>query len=235
MKNMIFSAIVMVSVLVSCNSKSKEVITSNSQTTESTSQLYACSMHPEITGKKGEKCSKCGMELTEPVKTTKTTSSSPTEAKVETTVAPVAQTKFSINEIVSNYLKLKNALTKDDTKGAANSAKALLVTFKTINSNSIDTKLKNEYNDIADDAKEHADHIGDNAGKIEHQREHFVMLSKDIYDLLKTFGTNQKLYQDFCPMYNDGKGAIWISEAKDIKNPYYGSQMLTCGSMKKTL
>ena len=24
-------------------------------------------MHPEVTGKKGEDCSKCGMELTEPV------------------------------------------------------------------------------------------------------------------------------------------------------------------------
>ena len=25
---------------------------------------YACPMHPEITGKKGDKCSKCGMKLT---------------------------------------------------------------------------------------------------------------------------------------------------------------------------
>jgi hypothetical protein len=49
------------------------------------------------------------------------------------------------------------------------------------------------------------------------------------------FGTKQKLYQDYCPMYNDGKGAIWISETKEIKNPFYGSQMLTCGSLKKTL
>jgi hypothetical protein len=30
-------------------------------------QLYACPMHPEVTGKQGEECSKCGMELTEPV------------------------------------------------------------------------------------------------------------------------------------------------------------------------
>ena len=26
---------------------------------------YACPMHPEITGKKGDSCSECGMELTE--------------------------------------------------------------------------------------------------------------------------------------------------------------------------
>jgi hypothetical protein len=235
MKNTILSAIVMASVLVSCNQKNKETVTTNSETTERTSQLYACPMHPEITGKKGDKCSKCGMELTEPVnEAAKTTSITPNEAKAETTVAPVSQTKFSINEIVRHYLKLKNALTKDDTKGAANAGKALYATFNKVNSNTIiDAKLKKEYIDIADDAKEHAEHIGDNSGKLEHQREHFAMLSKDVNDLIKTFGSDQKLYQDYCPMYDDGKGAIWISETKDIKNPYYGSQMLTCGSMKK--
>ncbi len=144
-------------------------------------------------------------------------------------------TKFSTSQIISNYLTLKNALTKDDAKGAGVAGKTLYATFNAVNVNSIDAKLKKEYVDIADDAKEHAEHIGANADKLEHQREHFVMLSKDINDLIKTFGTKQKLYQDFCPMANDGKGAIWISEVKDIKNPYQGSKMLTCGSMKKAL
>ena len=90
-----------------------------------------------------------------------------------------------------------------------------------------------EFMDIAESAKENAEHIGDNAGKIDHQREHLAMLSKDVSDLIVLFGTTQKVYQDFCPMYNDGKGAVWISEAKTIKNPYYGSKMLTCGSVKK--
>ena len=90
--------------------------------------------------------------------------------------------------------------------------------------------------DLADDLKEHAEHIGANAGKIAHQREHFVMLSKDVADLIKTFGNGgQTLYKDFCPMANNGKGAIWISELKEIKNPYQGSKMLTCGSVKETL
>lgn len=145
------------------------------------------------------------------------------------------QAKFSIDKIVTNYLTLKNALTKDDAKGAANAGKILYATFNAVKVNTIDAKLKKEYLDIADDAKEHAEHIGANADKLEHQREHFVMLSKDINDLIKLFGTKQKLYQDYCPMANEGKGAIWISEVKDIKNPYQGSKMLTCGSMKKAL
>lgn len=30
---------------------------------DSTQTVYACPMHPEVTGKEGDKCSKCGMEL----------------------------------------------------------------------------------------------------------------------------------------------------------------------------
>jgi isopropylmalate/homocitrate/citramalate synthase len=146
-----------------------------------------------------------------------------------------AQTTFPISQIVNNYLALKNALVKDDGKAAAKAGKTLYATFNTVKTNTIDVKFKKEYLDIAESAIEHAEHIGDNAGKIDHQREHIVLLSKDINDLIKLFGTKQKLYQDYCPMANEGKGAIWISEIKDIKNPYYGSKMLSCGSIKKTL
>lgn len=144
-------------------------------------------------------------------------------------------TKFSIDKIVTDYLALKNALTKDDSKATAKAGKTLYATLNAVKTNTIDAKQKKNYLDIAESAKENAEHIGDNAGKIDHQREHFVLLSKDINDLIKLFGTKQKLYQDYCPMADDGKGAIWISEVKDIKNPYYGSKMLTCGSIKKTL
>lgn len=145
------------------------------------------------------------------------------------------QPKFSIDKIVTDYLALKNALTKDDSKATAKAGKTLYATFNAVKTNTIDAKQKKDYLDIAESAKEHAEHIGDNAGKLDHQREHFVLLSKDINDLIKRFGSTQKLYQDFCPMADEGKGAIWISEVKDIKNPYFGSKMLTCGSIKKTL
>lgn len=145
------------------------------------------------------------------------------------------EAKFSTEQIVANYLALKNTLAKDDSNGAAKAGKALYATFKSVNVKSINPKSKAAYLDIADDAKEHAEHIGANGGNIEHQREHFALLSKDINDLIKTFGAAKTLYQDSCPMYDGGKGAIWISETKEIKNPYYGSKMLTCGSMKKQL
>ena len=47
-------------------------------------------------------------------------------------------------------------------------------------------------------------------------------------DLITLFGTNKTLYQYFCPMYNNNKGGVWLTEIKEIKNPYFGSKMLKC-------
>jgi Cu(I)/Ag(I) efflux system membrane fusion protein len=30
-------------------------------------------------------------------------------------------------------------------------------------------------------------------------------------------------------------GAYWLSESADIRNPYYGEAMLTCGETKETM
>ena len=87
-----------------------------------------------------------------------------------------------------------------------------------------------ELKEIIEVAKEHAEHIS--GSDITHQREHFDMLSVDIKDLLAITGTDRKLYQAHCPMYNENKGAIWLSETAEIKNPYFGSKMLNCGSVQ---
>ena len=154
------------------------------------------------------------------------------------TPPPVAETKaaVSIKEIVTAYLQLKNAFTKDNTNDAATAGTSLENAFKTFDKTALSAEQKKVFEDVEGDAREHAEHIGKNGGNIAHQREHFVMLSKDMADLIKTFGNGgQTLYKDFCPMANDGKGAIWISEVKEIKNPYLGSKMPTCGTMKEEI
>jgi hypothetical protein len=70
---------------------------------------------------------------------------------------------------------------------------------------------------------------------MEHQREHFGILSKDVIDMIAITGTDKKLYQDFCPMYNNKKGAQWLSITEEIKNPYFGSKMMNCGEIQKQI
>ena len=141
----------------------------------------------------------------------------------------------SIAEILSSYIKMKNALAKDNDKEAAEAGNEMVQAFTGFNKTALTFEQAKIYGDIEDDAREHAEHIGSNAGNIKHQREHFDMLSKDIYQLVKAFGGGQKLYYDRCPMYNDGKGANWISETKEIANPYLGKAMPTCGTIKEEL
>ena len=173
-------------------------------------------------------------------------STQPTSAEVDKKMAEVtekqqantatpATTTVSIKEILDGYLKMKNAFAKDNDKDAATAGNEMVNAFAGFNKAALTADQAKIYNDIQDDAKEHAEHIGSNAGNIKHQREHFDMLSKDMYQLVKTFGAGQNLYYDHCPMYNDGKGADWLSETKDIVNPYLGKKMPTCGTVKEEL
>lgn len=141
----------------------------------------------------------------------------------------------SINEIIEHYLQLKNSLVSENTKGAAAYGKEMFNSMDKLDKSFLTADQKKIYLDIEEDAKEHAEHIGANEGNIEHQREHFDVLSNDLYDLVKVFGSEQVLYKDFCPMYNDKKGAIWLSETKEIKNPYLGKKMVTCGTIKEEI
>jgi hypothetical protein len=68
MKNILFSAIIMAIVLVSCNQKNGQATSSDSTKMDTTEKKYACPMHPEVQGKSTDKCSKCGMDLTKEVK-----------------------------------------------------------------------------------------------------------------------------------------------------------------------
>ena len=144
------------------------------------------------------------------------------------TAEPKPLNAASVKDIVSAYLNLKNALAADNANDAATGGKAIVSAVSGIDTTSFTAVQSKIYNDVIDDIKEHGEDIA-------HQREHFDMLSKDMYDLAKGFTGDKTLYKDYCPMYNDGKGAIWLSETKEIKNPYLGKKMPTCGSMKEEI
>jgi len=137
--------------------------------------------------------------------------------------------------ILDNYLELKNALVADDTEKATSIGKHLYKVLGEFDRSIVAESQKQEVDEIIEDAREHAEHIAGNSGKIEHQREHFEIISKDVEDLIAITGTDRKLYKTFCPMYNNNKGAIWLSETKEIKNPYYGSKMMKCGEVQEEI
>lgn len=147
----------------------------------------------------------------------------------------VAENNSPIKGIVAGYLDMKNALAKDDGKAAAEAGNEMVKAFDGFDKKPLNPEQAKVFADIQTDAREHAEHIGSNAGNIEHQREHFETLSQEVYELAKATGTGQKLYYTNCPMYNNNKGANWLSETKEIQNPYFGKSMADCGSIKEEL
>lgn len=141
----------------------------------------------------------------------------------------------SLNPVTAGYLQLKNALAADNGKEAAQAGQAILNALSAVDTSGMTADQKSGFRDIADDMHEQAEHIADNADKIDHQRMHFKMLSDDMTEIAKIFGGGRKLYVAHCPMAFDGKGASWISEFAEIKNPYYGDEMLECGEVKEEL
>ena len=141
----------------------------------------------------------------------------------------------SVDEVVNGYIQLKNALANDNGNDAASAGKQMSAAMTKLDAASFSADQKKVYDEVKADIKEHAEHISDNGGKISHQREHFDMISKDMYDLVKASKPSQTLYVAHCPMYNDNKGANWLSEVKEIKNPYLGKKMPDCGKVQEEI
>lgn len=163
---------------------------------------------------------------------------STTEDKAVKEISPTfasldANTAGYMKSIVDHYLHIKNALANDNESEAASGAKMLSETLAKVNKSYFTPEQKKIYDENEDDLGEHAEHIS--KSKIDHQREHFVTMSEDVYGIVKAFGGGRMLYHDHCPMANKGKGAMWVSEMAEIKNPYMGKQMPTCGTVEEKI
>ncbi|QJP34757.1 DUF3347 domain-containing protein [Nonlabens sp. Ci31] len=133
--------------------------------------------------------------------------------------------------VLKDYFSLKDALVSDDNSTSKDLGMTLTKSLKSFDASNYTASQQSELKDIIEDATEHAEHIGES--DIKHQREHFKILSKDITDMVAITGTEMKLYEQFCPMY-DGGGA-WLSTKEEIRNPYFGSSMLKCGKVQREI
>jgi hypothetical protein len=140
-----------------------------------------------------------------------------------------------IKKLADNYLQIKNALTSTKPTEAGDAAKKFSETIKGFDKSLLSADQKKVYDQQEESLKTTAEHIAKSTGDIEHQREQFSTMSESLYTLVKAFGGGKTLYHDHCPMAKDGKGAMWLSESKEIKNPYFGDKMMECGSVEEEI
>jgi len=132
--------------------------------------------------------------------------------------------QYQLSQLLVQYYNIKDALVAGNGKLASTKAEDFIKV-----ANTIDYKVISEGNTNA--LLKDATSISE-AKDIKVQREHFANFSNNMAIIAKAMKlTSQPIYQAYCPM----KKANWLSNEKEIKNPYYGSAMLTCGKVVETI
>ena len=136
--------------------------------------------------------------------------------------------------VFDKYFAIKDALIQSDGKTASAKAKELINVIASVNMGKLTNEEHMIFMKVMKDLSYDAAHISETQ-EVSHQRGHFSSLSDNVYKLLKVSTYETPIYYQHCPMYNEGKGGNWLSKESAIKNPYYGSQMLTCGKTTETI
>ncbi|MBW1295493.1 efflux RND transporter periplasmic adaptor subunit [Aquimarina litoralis] len=157
-------------------------------------------------------------------------SSSPNNQQFKNTKASI-DFKRVFNDILPVYFDLKDALVASDSKLAVVSSKKMLTYLQTYNAKELQER------EIAYVQKtiQNLEGISSREDLI-NQRIHFKSLNENLEAIIREIGNaSETIYIQKCPMADDNNGAIWLSKEKEIKNPYFGDEMLACGSVISTL
>lgn len=125
------------------------------------------------------------------------------------------------NKAYELYIKLKDVLVKSNAADAQAAAKELSAVLH---------KLPDQAN-----AASLSDKIAESTD-LKAQRVSFTTLSNDLIAMFKKTEVNSgSMFVQYCPMANDGEGGYWLASEEEIRNPYYGDEMLNCGEVKETI
>ena len=150
------------------------------------------------------------------------------------TTTTVIQDENQLKAVFDNYFLVKDALITSNGNSTASASKELITAINNVKMDKLDMDVHMVWMKVVNTIQKDAENIADTKD-VKIQRDHFTSLSKEIYTVIKISKYENPVYYQFCPMFNDGKGANWLSKENVVKNPYYGSMMLSCGKTVETI
>jgi len=143
---------------------------------------------------------------------------------------------------VKEYLGLKDALVEENSELAGNKVKDLDAALHAVKTDLLDPQAKESWNKLFGKMHKEIEKIANNKD-IQIQRQAFDPLSESFARVLMSFrhAMSGSLFLYHCPMAFDKKGAYWIEDSKDNRNPYFGRKpfqgqdMLKCGVLEETI
>jgi Cu(I)/Ag(I) efflux system membrane fusion protein len=137
--------------------------------------------------------------------------------------------------VFNDYIQLKDAFVKDDSKNINDASKKLVAHLSKIDMKLLtNNKAHTHWMTLENEIKTAANLIS-NTSNIKEKRNHFKTLSINLTNAIEIFGVNEKVYHQFCPMADSNNGAYWLSKEEKVINPYFGGAMLTCGEVKQVI
>ncbi len=145
--------------------------------------------------------------------------------------------KQQLGKVVAGYILLKNALVEDNMNMAQKEAQQVKKALEKVDMTLLKGDAHNVWMKFLKPIKENLSKV-QNALEIKSQRAAFLIVGKQLSKGIETFGiqteNDQPLYLEFCPMTDNNNGGFWLSYDKEIKNPFFGKAMLSCGEVKAT-
>lgn len=150
------------------------------------------------------------------------------------TLEAPADFREQLKDIFQAYLPLVESLVNANVETAHQSASGLLSTIEQVSASGLQSESGEQW--------EHDQHVLVNATQsllnqkqVTGMRKILPLLSDQLFQTLVRFQVETGAYRMFCPMAFGSHGAFWLSDSEEIRNPYLGEQMLTCGNIKEKI
>ncbi len=143
--------------------------------------------------------------------------------------------KAQLTNVYNTYLDMKNAFVASDAKKVSIEAKVVKAALKSVDMGLLKGDGHTMWMEQLETLNNTINAIS-SSDNLEQQRKDFARFNLVFYKSLKMFGLdNETAYYQYCPMASGSKGAYWLSETEEIRNPYFGEDMMECGETRETL
>jgi len=143
--------------------------------------------------------------------------------------------KKQLQEVYNTYINMKNAFVASDAEKVQAEADKVMSDLKAVNMELLTGDMHMKWMSSLDIMNSEISTIA-GTQDLTAQRVAFAKFNDAFYNALELFGIQDGVvYYQYCPMANGNEGAYWLSEIDEIRNPYFGDEMLTCGENRDTL
>ena len=156
------------------------------------------------------------------------------EVSQDSGAAIAAGTATKLEAVWGHYNELHAALAGDDLGSAKTAMASIHKAMGKLGESDIPEVGKQPWESLNVALELALEEVKDTAD-IEVARAEFERISIAVEAALRVLGSTTPMRVMHCPMAFDGRGAKWLQSSEELKNPFYGSSMLGCGSTTEVL